>query len=113
MVLVKPRPLRTLPKVVEIKINGHNQASIVIKSPASLELKKCSPIKEPVNMNPKVQKMPKILQYFNVLLVSRLIFLRLFCDFALAIIGKSIFATAQVMVVGNKIKGNAIAVRIP
>ena len=32
---------------------------------------------------------------------------------AFAIIGRSILATAQVIVVGNKIKGMAIAVRMP
>ena len=110
---MRPRPFRILPNVLDININGHSQAKMIIKSPASFELKKYVPMKWPVNIKKSVQANPKIVQYFKVLEVRVDILVRFPLDFSLETKGSNILATAQVIVVGNNINGIAIAVRIP
>ena len=111
--MVKPRPFNMLPKVVDTNISGHSQASMIIKSPASLELKKYVPINFPERIKKIVQKIPNREQYFIVLDVKVLILVKSLSDLALDTMGRSILATAHVIVEGNNIKGIAIAVKIP
>ena len=67
----------------------------------------------PVKIKKNVQKSPNREQYFIVLRVKLLILGVLLSDFAFETSGSSIFETAQVIVVGNRMKGIAIAVSIP
>ena len=67
----------------------------------------------PLNKKNNVQNNPNNEQYFSVLYVRCFTLAKLPIDVYFEIIGRSIFATAQVMVVGNNIKGIAMAVSIP
>ena len=68
---VNPNPFNILPRVEDININGHSQASIVMNSPASGELKKKLPMSLPNMIKKAEHRIPNMVQYFKVFEVSR------------------------------------------
>lgn len=67
----------------------------------------------PVNIKKAVQKRPKEILYFRVLIEREDILAVSFFDCARAIVGRSILETAPEMVVGKSINGMDIAVKMP
>lgn len=113
VILVFPRPFRTLLRVVFKYKKGQSHASTVIKFPASVFEKINSPRKFPKSRKKRRQQQPKKMQKVKD-------FLRVFfkvskcppaCDSETA--GRSIKEIEPVSAFGNKINGSAIPVKIP